>query len=520
MHIASPLFEALPMKPDAPFLQNAAKLPLADLVDAPERRATRDEVLANLPKTSFIPPKLFSGAAHLLDIILLATAGVLLANYFPGFARIDSLSTYFGAVAFAALMMFALFEVAGLYKLNVLLAPMRKLPVLVACWTTVFGLVLSAVFLLKLSDLVSRLWLVGFGLVALFFVIFGRFLFARAMRKFNTKGQLNKRAVLVGDGEPASRVISVLEKSSDSGITLIGIFDDRGTERVGDVSHGLARLGTIDDLIDFVRSTRIDTLIVTLPIPAEERLLQILNRLWVLPVDIRLSANGQKLHYRPRAYSYIGNLPCLDVYDKPLGEWGPHLKSLSDKVMASIALVVLAPLMAAIALAIKLDSKGAVIFKQKRFGFNNEMIEIYKFRSMYQDRTDVEALKLVSKGDPRVTRVGRFIRKSSIDELPQLFNVLKGDLSLVGPRPHPTKAKAGEALYENVVASYFARHKVKPGITGWAQINGWRGETDTAEKIERRVEHDLYYIDNWSLTFDLYILLRTPWALLNTDNAF
>jgi lipopolysaccharide/colanic/teichoic acid biosynthesis glycosyltransferase len=132
----------------------------------------------------------------------------------------------------------------------------------------------------------------------------------------------------------------------------------------------------------------------------------------------------------------------------------------------------------------------------------------------------VNAAKLVTKGDPRVTKVGRFIRRTTLDELPQFINVLKGDLSLVGPRPHATQAKAAEALYEHVVDGYFARHRVKPGITGWAQINGWRGETDTAEKIERRVEHDLYYIENWSLMFDLYILARTPTALLNTENAY
>jgi lipopolysaccharide/colanic/teichoic acid biosynthesis glycosyltransferase len=174
----------------------------------------------------------------------------------------------------------------------------------------------------------------------------------------------------------------------------------------------------------------------------------------------------------------------------------------------------------AVALAVKFSSEGPVLFKQKRFGFNNELIEVYKFRSMFVRNADADGTKLVSKNDARVTPIGRFIRRTSLDELPQLINVLKGDLSLVGPRPHPTKAKAGEELYEHVVDRYFARHKVKPGITGWAQINGWRGETDTAEKIERRVEHDLYYIDNWSLTFDLYILARTPLALLNTENAF
>ena len=172
------------------------------------------------------------------------------------------------------------------------------------------------------------------------------------------------------------------------------------------------------------------------------------------------------------------------------------------------------------ALAIKLDSRGPVLFRQKRHGFNNELIEVYKFRSMYVDKTDAHAAKLVTKDDPRVTRVGRFIRKTSLDELPQLFNVLKGELSLVGPRPHALQAKAADRLYHDVVDGYFARHKVKPGITGWAQINGWRGETDNDEKIQRRVEHDLYYIENWSVLFDLYILAMTPFALAKTENAY
>ena len=162
-----------------------------------------------------------------------------------------------------------------------------------------------------------------------------------------------------------------------------------------------------------------------------------------------------------------------------------------------------------------------MFFKQKRFGFNNELIEVYKFRSMYVDQLDPTAAKLVTRDDPRVTRVGRFIRKTSLDELPQLFNVVfKGDLSLVGPRPHAVHAKAADRQYDEVVDGYFARHRVKPGITGWAQVNGWRGETDTQEKIQQRVEHDLYYIENWSILFDLYILAITPIALLKSDNAF
>jgi lipopolysaccharide/colanic/teichoic acid biosynthesis glycosyltransferase len=177
--------------------------------------------------------------------------------------------------------------------------------------------------------------------------------------------------------------------------------------------------------------------------------------------------------------------------------------------------------MAIVAIAIRLDSRGPVLFKQKRYGFNNELIEVFKFRSMYVEATDATAAKLVTKGDPRVTRVGRFIRKTSLDELPQLFNVvLKGNLSLVGPRPHAVHAKAVDRLYDEAVDGYFARHRVKPGITGWAQINGWRGETDNDEKIQRRVEHDLYYIENWSVLFDLYILAMTPFSLLKTENAY
>jgi lipopolysaccharide/colanic/teichoic acid biosynthesis glycosyltransferase len=176
--------------------------------------------------------------------------------------------------------------------------------------------------------------------------------------------------------------------------------------------------------------------------------------------------------------------------------------------------------MLVVAAAIRLESKGPVIFKQKRYGFNNELIEVFKFRSMYTNLSDANAAKLVTKGDPRVTRVGRIIRKTSLDELPQLFNVLTGQLSLVGPRPHATQAKAADTLYEQVVDGYFARHKVRPGITGWAQINGWRGETDTREKIEQRVKYDLDYIDNWSLIFDIAILARTPFALFKSENAY
>ena len=302
---------------------------------------------------------------------------------------------------------------------------------------------------------------------------------------------------------------------------VVGVFDDRGDDRSANTCSDVSKLGTVDDLVEFARRTRVDLVIFSLPISAENRILQMLKKLWVLPVDIRLSAHTNKLRFRPRSYSYIGNVPVLDVFDRPIADWDVVMKSLFDKVVGALALLFAAPVMVLIALAIKLDSKGPVFFRQKRYGFNNELIEVYKFRSMYVDQADATASKLVTKNDPRVTRVGRFIRKTSLDELPQLFNVVfKGNLSLVGPRPHAVHAKAEDRLYDEAVDGYFARHRVKPGITGWAQIHGWRGETDSHQKIQRRVEHDLYYIENWSVLLDAYIVMMTPFALLRTEQAY
>ncbi len=301
---------------------------------------------------------------------------------------------------------------------------------------------------------------------------------------------------------------------------MIGLFDDRYDNRSPESIRKHRKLGKIADLADYARTHPIDLVIVAIPMSAEQRLLHILKRLWVLPVDIRISAATAELKLSPRAYSYLGQLPLLNVFERPLSGWDSFLKGIVDKAIALAAIICLSPVMAAVALAVKLESKGPVIFRQKRFGFNNELVEVFKFRSMYTDMSDKQAAKLVTRDDPRVTRVGRIIRKTSLDELPQLFNVLTGTLSLVGPRPHATQAKAAGTLYDQVVDGYFARHKVKPGITGWAQINGWRGETDTREKLEQRVKHDLDYIDRWSLAFDLYILMKTPLALLKTESAY
>ncbi len=392
---------------------------------------------------------------------------------------------------------------------------------LATAWSVVFLLVdrrelLRQVGRPVLPRLARQLHIVGLASL----LCFRRALFL-LVRKWTREGRLERRTVIVGADANGDVADPVAGRAADSDVRIIGMFDDRGDGRSQSSVGGHQKLGTVDDLVELARKTRIDLVLFSLPISAESRILQMLKKLWVLPVDIRLAAHNNKLRFRPRAYSYLGNVPVLDVVDKPITDWDVVMKWLFDRVVGGLALLCLSPLMLLVAIAIKLESRGPVFFKQKRYGFNNELIEVYKFRSMYVEQCDPTASKLVQKGDPRVTRVGAFIRKTSLDELPQLINVVfKGDLSLVGPRPHAVHAKAADRLYDEAVDGYFARHRVKPGITGWAQINGWRGETDTEEKIQRRVEHDLYYIENWSVLFDLAILARTPLALAKTENAY
>jgi exopolysaccharide biosynthesis polyprenyl glycosylphosphotransferase len=210
-------------------------------------------------------------------------------------------------------------------------------------------------------------------------------------------------------------------------------------------------------------------------------------------------------------------MPLFEVVQRPISGWGTILKAVEDYVLGTLLVVALSPLLLAIAVAIKLDSPGPVFFTQPRLGFNNRTFRIFKFRSMYHRKVPERRVQQASRGDPRVTRVGRFIRRTSLDELPQLFNVLNGTMSLVGPRPH---AISHNEDYGARIRGYFARHKVKPGITGWAQINNLRGETETLCKMEARVRHDIYYAENWSLLFDLRILIVTVFVVLFQKSAY
>jgi Undecaprenyl-phosphate glucose phosphotransferase len=417
-----------------------------------------------------------------------------------------------------ALLCIFLMRAGGLYEMRALTEPMataaRATAICFVTGTAVFEL--TQRLFLPMSHAWLPLWL------ALLAAHFGasRTVAALWAKPNAARGRFRKRLAIVGGGKAAEEALALLEESRGLDIEIVGLFDDRFDTRSPQAVRRHRKIGRIEDLASYARANRVDLIVVAIPLSAEGRLLAILKRLWELPVDIRISGRATRLQLGRRAYDHLGKLPLLPVFDRPLKGWSLIAKDAVDRLLAAAAIAVLAPVMVAVAAAVRIESKGPVIFRQKRYGFNNELIEVFKFRSMFVDRCDANAAKLVSRNDSRVTRVGRFIRKTSLDELPQLFNVLTGRLSLVGPRPHATQAKAADTLYEQVVDGYFARHRVKPGITGWAQINGWRGETDTAEKLAQRVRHDLDYIDRWSLGFDLYILARTPFALLATDSAY
>lgn len=475
------------------------------------------QALAHLGN-DFISPRMLCGLWRLGEAALIFVVGAVL--WAAGDAAPDGAMAWLAATLVGSLAASAILASAHAYELAFLRRGGLRL------WRVVVGLGLAIGFVAAGLDFLSPTGVAGFPTLAwylcsLTLIIPARLVLGLNLRRWARNGRMERRALIVGGGKNAETLIRGLEMQPGNDIRICGIFDDRGDRRSPPLVAGYPKLGTIAELVEFARRTRIDMLIVTLPLSAEERLLVLMKQLWVLPLDIRLAAHAGELKFRPRTYSYVGTVPLIDLADRPLADWDGIAKRCLDIVAAAAAIVLLSPVMIAAALAVKLDSPGPVIFRQKRHGFNNQAVEIFKFRSLYHAMSDPEAKQIVTKNDKRVTRVGAFIRKSSIDELPQLFNVLRGDLSLVGPRPHAIHAiSSRNETFTEIVDGYFGRHKVKPGITGWAQIHGWRGEIDEPKKLVKRFEYDLYYIENWSLLLDLYILAMTPVSLLRTKAAY
>jgi Undecaprenyl-phosphate glucose phosphotransferase len=452
------------------------------------------------------------------DLVLMLLAGVVARTLLPGLPGWAPETV--GGLWVAALVTLAAIRVIGGYaqwRMRLLTLALPRMVLGVAAGLATVG----AIQWLKgqaVED--AAIWAGLWAALALPLLAAVRVLVWLRLHALTRLGVLEHRLAVVGGGAALEPTLRALGQTRREGYRVCGFFDERSDSRSPDVVAGLHKTGNLDDLIDFVRIAQIDTVIVAVPQLSSRRLLELMTALSPVPVEIRAMIVPGMAEIPGAPRSRIGALHLVELCRPPIGGLRAVQKRVFDLVTAIAALVIAAPVMVAVAVAVRLDSPGPVLFRQTRHGFNARPIQVLKFRSMHADRCDPSAVRPVRREDDRVTRVGRFIRRTSLDELPQLFNVLSGELSMVGPRPHATAARTGDILFDEVTEAYSARHRVKPGITGWAQINGWRGEMNSAEKIRARVEHDLYYIENWSLWFDLKILARTPLALVQGKNAY
>lgn len=323
-----------------------------------------------------------------------------------------------------------------------------------------------------------------------------------------------RSSIIIGGNALSLKLLSTLDEQPLLCIVNQGYFDDRRQPRVsGDFG---IYLGETSAIVPYIQRNRIDIIFISLPMTSQPRIQRIVEELADTTISIYFLPDMYIFDLLQAQVDYVADMPIVSLGESPYAGIGGVIKIASDYLFATVILILLSPLMLCIALAVKLSSPGPVIFKQRRYGHNGEEIMVYKFRSMTVTENG-EHIKQATRNDQRVTKVGAFLRRTSLDELPQFINVLQGRMSVVGPRPH---AVAHNEMYRKLIRGYMMRHKTKPGITGWAQVNGWRGETDVLEKMQKRVEHDLYYLNNWSLWLDIWIIIRTVWAVLDRKNAY
>jgi len=352
-------------------------------------------------------------------------------------------------------------------------------------------------------------WLALWVGVAIAFLGAGRIVAARGVRTLERRGALRRRVVIFGATDAAERMIQHLAQPEHrANYEILGLFDDRGSDRRPDALAGLPVTGDLMAFKAFLRNHRVDMIVIALPWRAALRIHSLCMQLQMISLDILIPLDEENFKLRLANVRHIGDTPALLVMRQPLRGMQIVMKRVEDVVVAGLGLLVASPVMLAAALAIRLDSPGPIIFRQTRVGFNNRPFTMLKFRTMKVDDTDDGAIG-THRDNPRITRVGRFLRRTSIDELPQLFNVLAGDMSVVGPRAHVPNMRVGNYRYAEAVREYAARSRVKPGITGWAQINGMRGGIHSIEKARAGVDMDIHYIENWSLWLDAKIIIST-----------
>ncbi len=395
--------------------------------------------------------------------------------------------------------------------------PLRDEAVRVAMtWLITFLSLVFIAFVTKTSEQFSRVVLLGWLIITPLLLILARYFLRLIFAHLRRLGMNNRTIAIVGMTQHGLHFARDLENNPDYGYHVVGFYDDR-TERVHkEVLEHYPHLGNFEDMINSARTGEWDQIYLALPVEAKTRMLRLLDQLADTATPIRLLPDYFTTNLLHSKFIEIADNPVLCIYDSPFSSDHALIKRIEDLIVGTLILTLISPMLLIIAAAVKLTSPGPVLFKQTRYGLKGEKIVVWKFRSMTVCEDGGE-IKQAIRGDKRYTKIGEFLRKTSLDELPQFFNVLQGTMSIVGPRPH---AVAHNEQYRSLIPGYMLRHMIKPGITGWAQVNGWRGETNTIYKMRKRVEYDLEYMREWSLWLDFKIIFLTIFKGFNDKNAY
>jgi len=443
----------------------------------------------------------FNFIYRLIDIFIIFSCLFMAAESYGLIFDIKYLSV--GLTASIVFMLCA--ESLDLYRSWRASTALRMVLTTVAVWSLVSVLLLVVGFFAKLGSDFSRVVIGSWMLATAVLMTSWRMVFRQILRSMRAKGYNSRTAVIVGLNDSALRMRDEMNNKPDLGMRFAGFFDDRCSTRLQEDHPDEVLMGTISELIERTKSGEFDLIFIALPLKAQKRIAQILERCGDTTASVHLIPDFFTYNLLHARMGSVGEVQTISIYDTPIFGFNDFLKRSFDVVFSSLVLLLISIPMLFIAVAVKLTSPGPIIFKQVRYGLDGKRIFVWKFRSM-STMDNGDKVVQATKGDARITKVGAFIRKTSLDELPQFINVLQGRMSVVGPRPH---AVAHNEEYRKLIPYYMLRHKVKPGITGWAQINGYRGETDTLDKMEGRVDYDLDYIRNWSLLMDIKIVFLT-----------
>lgn len=452
--------------------------------------------------------------ARVSDVVAVVI-GASIAFYWR-FHHLQLPSNYQIAILISTLLVLGVFPVFGIYGSWRGKSRFVQLRTITVAWVSVLLVLIVIAYLTKTGQTVSRQWTVAWGTFAWTLMLLFRVGLGQGLRFIRKKGWNHKRVVIVGAGRLGRDVERRLSEYAWTGFDIVGFVDNEpvaASESGGKVQL----LGDIKSLGDVVEKKRIDEVWIALPLKDEERVKRVFHSMRHSTATIRFVPDIFGFNLLNHSVTEIAGLAVLDLSITPMVGLNRVVKAFEDRVLCMIILLLISPVMLVIAIGVKLSSPGPVFFRQLRHGWDGRPFEVYKFRTMVVHDDQHGEYSQARKGDPRVTRFGAFLRKTSLDELPQFLNVMQGHMSIVGPRPHPIPLND---KHKDLVDAYMQRHKVKPGITGWAQVNGWRGETDTLYKMKKRVEYDLYYIENWSLWFDLKVIFMTLFRGFRHPNAY